>query len=162
MRGLTFHPEYSIATFWFGRADPAESTCIPPHDIADLPAGEHLPAGDRQDEIRELMELSKEVFAEHPVNRKRVAEGKKPATQIWLWGQGNAMQLESYQSLYGMGGGVVSAVDLLKGIAKWPVWRLRMWMEQPAFWIPTIREKWRRRWIFWNGGLCLRSYRGAG
>jgi 2,3-bisphosphoglycerate-independent phosphoglycerate mutase len=64
------------------------------------------------------MEMSKAGFADHPVNHKRMAEGKKPATQIWLWGQGNAMQLESYKTLYGLGGGVISAVDLLKGIAK--------------------------------------------
>ncbi len=91
---------------------------MPPHEIADKAVGDHLPTGDRQDEIRELMELSKDVFADHPVNEKRIAEGKKPATQIWLWGQGNAMQLESYKSLYNLGGGVISAVDLLKGIAK--------------------------------------------
>jgi 2,3-bisphosphoglycerate-independent phosphoglycerate mutase len=116
--GLTFHPgvQYRHILVWDG--GPASCACMPPHEIADKPAGEHLPSGDRQDEIRELMELSKEVFADHPVNQKRIAEGKKPATQIWLWGQGNAMQLESYKSLYGLGGGVISAVDLLKGIAK--------------------------------------------
>jgi 2,3-bisphosphoglycerate-independent phosphoglycerate mutase len=116
--GLTFHPgvQYRHLLVWDG--GPASCTCMPPHEIADKPAGEHLPAGDRQDEIRELMELSKAVFADHPVNQKRIAEGKKPATQIWLWGQGNAMQLESYKTLYGLGGGVISAVDLLKGIAK--------------------------------------------
>ena len=116
--GLTFHPgvQYRHLLVWDG--GPADCDCIPPHEISDKPAGEHLPVGERQDEIRELMELSKEVFAEHPVNKKRIAEGKKPATQIWLWGQGNAMQLESYSALYGLGGGVISAVDLLKGIAK--------------------------------------------
>ncbi len=116
--GLTFHPgvQYRHLLVWDG--GPAECDCMPPHEIADKPAGEHLPKGKRQDEVRELMELSKAVFADHPVNQKRIAEGKKPATQIWLWGQGNAMQLESYKTLYGLGGGVISAVDLLKGIAK--------------------------------------------
>lgn len=116
--GFAFHPgvQYRHLLVWDG--GPAMCECAPPHEITDKPVGEYLPAGDRQDEIRELMELSKEVFANHPVNQKRIAEGKKPATQIWLWGQGNAMQLESYTSLYGLGGGVVSAVDLLKGIAK--------------------------------------------
>ena len=116
--GLTFHPgvQYRHLLIWDG--GPTACECMPPHEIADKPADGHLPAGDRQDEIRELMELSKSVFADHPVNKKRIAEGKKPATQIWLWGQGNAMQLETYESLYGLGGGVISAVDLLKGIAK--------------------------------------------
>jgi len=116
--GLTFHPgvQYRHLLIWDG--GPAACECIPPHEISDRPVEGNLPAGDRQDEIRELMELSKEVFAEHPVNKKRIAEGKKPATQIWLWGQGNALQLETYKSLYSLGGGVVSAVDLLKGLAK--------------------------------------------
>ncbi len=116
--GLTFHPgvQYRHLLVWDG--GPAGCACMPPHEISDKPVEGNLPAGGRQDEIRELMELSKEVFADHPVNQKRIAEGKKPATQIWLWGQGNAMQLESYKTLYGLGGGVISAVDLLKGIAK--------------------------------------------
>ena len=116
--GLNFHPgvQYRHLLVWDG--GPAGCACMPPHEIADKPVADHLPAGERQDEIRELMECSKAVFADHPVNQKRIAEGKKPATQIWLWGQGNAMQLESYKTLYGLGGGVISAVDLLKGIAK--------------------------------------------
>ena len=116
--GLTFHPgvQYRHLLIWDG--GPADCACIPPHEIADKPTGEYLPTGDRQDEIRELMEKSKVIFADHPVNKKRIAEGKKPATQIWLWGQGNTMQLESYKALYNLGGGVISAVDLLKGIAK--------------------------------------------
>lgn len=116
--GLTFYPSlhYRHLLIWDG--GPAVCVCNPPHEISDKPVEGNLPVGDRQDEIRELMELSKEVFADHPVNQKRIAEGKKPATQIWLWGQGTAMQLDSYQSLYGLGGGVITAVDLLKGIAK--------------------------------------------
>ncbi len=116
--GLVFHPgvQYRHLLVWHG--GPAACECMPPHEIADKPVAGHLPTGERQAEIRDLMERSKAVLADHPVNRKRVAEGKKPATQIWLWGQGKAMQLESYRALYGLGGGVISAVDLLKGIAK--------------------------------------------
>jgi 2,3-bisphosphoglycerate-independent phosphoglycerate mutase len=116
--GLAFHPgvQYRHLLIWDG--GPVACDCTPPHEIADKPVEGNLPAGDRKDEIRELMELSKAVFADHPVNQKRIAEGKKPATQIWLWGEGNAMQLESYESLYGLRGGVISAVDLLKGLAK--------------------------------------------
>ncbi len=116
--GLTFHPgvQYRHLLIWDG--GPTACACTPPHEFTDKPVADHLPVGDREDQIRELMELSKEVFADHPVNKKRIAEGKKPATQIWLWGQGNAMQLDTYKSLYGLGGGVISAVDLLKGIAK--------------------------------------------
>ncbi|MCF7847663.1 MAG: cofactor-independent phosphoglycerate mutase [Kiritimatiellales bacterium] len=116
--GCTFHAgvQYRHLLIWDG--GPVAFEAVPPHEIAGKPVAEHFPAGDRQEEIRGLMEASKAVFADHPVNKKRIAEGKKPATQIWLWGQGSAMQLETYQSLYGLGGGVISAVDLLKGIAK--------------------------------------------
>lgn len=117
-KGLTFHPgvQYRHLLVWDN--GPVKCECMPPHEIADRPTADHLPKGERQDEIRDLMVLSREVLADHPVNRRRVEEGRKPATQIWLWGQGNAMQLESYKTLYGLGGGVISAVDLLKGIAK--------------------------------------------
>lgn len=116
--GLTFHPGVQYRHLLIRDDGPADCACTPPHEIADRPVESHLPTGDRSDEIRALMEASKAVFADHPVNQKRIAEGKKPATQIWLWGQGKAMQLESYRSLYGLGGGVISAVDLLKGLAR--------------------------------------------
>jgi 2,3-bisphosphoglycerate-independent phosphoglycerate mutase len=116
--GMVFHPgvQYRHLLIWDGGPVACEMT--PPHDIAGKRAADHQPTGDRAAEIQELMERSKAILAAHPVNKKRVAEGKKPATQIWLWGQGNAMQLESYESLYHLNGGVISAVDLLKGIAK--------------------------------------------
>ena len=117
-KGLTFHPGVQYRHLLIWEDGPADCACMPPHEFTDKPVAEHLPTGNRQEEIRELMELSKAVFANHPVNQKRIAEGKKPATQIWLWGQGNALQLKTYQALYGLGGGVVSAVDLLKGLAK--------------------------------------------
>jgi 2,3-bisphosphoglycerate-independent phosphoglycerate mutase len=66
--------------------------------------------------VRELMERSKAILANHPVNQARQAAGKKPATQIWLWGQGRALTLETYQQLYGLSGGVISAVDLVRGL----------------------------------------------
>jgi 2,3-bisphosphoglycerate-independent phosphoglycerate mutase len=66
--------------------------------------------------MQELMEASRAILAEHPVNRARVAAGKAPATQVWLWGQGYALQLKTYAELYGLGGGVVSAVDLVRGL----------------------------------------------
>jgi 2,3-bisphosphoglycerate-independent phosphoglycerate mutase len=75
--GLAFHPgvQYRHLLIWEG--GPAECGCTPPHEISDRPVKDSLPAGNRQDELRELMELSKEVFTEHPVNRKRIAEGRE-------------------------------------------------------------------------------------
>jgi 2,3-bisphosphoglycerate-independent phosphoglycerate mutase len=55
---------------------------------------------------------------EHPVNKKRMAEGKKPANSIWLWGEGTKPSLPDFKEKYGVEGSIISAVDLLKGIAK--------------------------------------------
>ena len=70
---------------------PLEGTkCQPPHDIPDQPVADHLPQGPGRDMLVSLMEASKPILADHPVNKRRIAEGKKPATQVWLWGQGKA------------------------------------------------------------------------
>src|SRR5947209_5610051 len=62
----------------------------PPHDIPDRTIVEHLPTGPGSRFLCDLMERSKEVLRRHPVNVQRVARGERPATQVWLWGQGHA------------------------------------------------------------------------
>jgi 2,3-bisphosphoglycerate-independent phosphoglycerate mutase len=62
------------------------------------------------------MEISREVFEDHAVNRKRRAEGKLPGNSIWLWGQGKAPRIATFAEKYGLSGSVVAAVDLIKGI----------------------------------------------
>jgi 2,3-bisphosphoglycerate-independent phosphoglycerate mutase len=62
------------------------------------------------------MEKSRAVFENHPVNLKRISDGKKPATQIWLWGQGKKPALPTMKDRFGLTGAVVTAVDLVKGI----------------------------------------------
>ena len=62
------------------------------------------------------MEASKPILAAHPVNAKRIAEGKKPATQIWLWGQGKAPRMAPFADVYGGRGAIISAVDLVRGV----------------------------------------------
>ena len=64
-----------------------------------------------------MMKESYDFLKNHPVNLKRVAEGKRPANSIWLWGEGKKPMLPSFESLFGLKGAVISAVDLLKGIA---------------------------------------------
>src|SRR5262249_36970586 len=60
---------------------------------------------------------------DHPANRKRVAEGKKPATQCWLWGQGIAPTLRSFRDVYGKNGAIISAVDLVRGVGVLLGWK---------------------------------------
>jgi 2,3-bisphosphoglycerate-independent phosphoglycerate mutase len=88
----------------------------PPHDIPDRPVADHLPQGGGAAFLVELMEASKPLLAEHPVNQRRRAAGKRPATQIWLWGQGRAPRLRPFAEVYGKRGAIVSAVDLVRGV----------------------------------------------
>lgn len=85
-----------------------------PHDISGKVIGEYLPS---DSELKELIIKSYDILKDHPINLKRIADGKNPANAIWLWGAGTKPSLPSFESLYGLKGAVISAVDLLKGIA---------------------------------------------
>ena len=63
------------------------------------------------------MKKSEEILKNHPVNLKRIQEGKNPATHVWFWGAGTKPQLDDFKDKYGLNGAIISAVDLLKGIA---------------------------------------------
>jgi len=89
----------------------------PPHDQLGKPAGPYLPKGPESREIIEMMKKSFTLLKNHPVNLKRIAEGKNPANSIWIWGQGRRPALSSFQEKYGINGAAISAVDLIKGIA---------------------------------------------
>ncbi|MEG1508998.1 MAG: cofactor-independent phosphoglycerate mutase [Clostridia bacterium] len=92
------------------------TTLTPPHDISGKAIKEYLPKGLNGAHFLSLMQQSFKILSEHPINKKRVAEGKNPANSIWLWGEGTKPMLQSFESLYGVKGAVISAVDLLKGI----------------------------------------------
>ena len=90
--------------------------CTPPHDISQKPIREYLPRGRYGQELLGLMKRSRELLRDHPVNRARIARGKRPATSCWFWGEGTRPALKPFTKLYGIRGGVISAVDLIKGI----------------------------------------------
>lgn len=92
-------------------------TLTPPHDISDRKIADYLPKGDGADIILDLMKKSEKILAEHPVNKKRVQEGKNPATSIWIWGEGKKPILDKFEEKFGKKASVISAVDLIKGIA---------------------------------------------
>ena len=62
------------------------------------------------------MHAQPDVLRDHPTNKARIAAGKKPATQIWLWGQGRAPSLKPFAEVYGKKGAILSAVDLVRGV----------------------------------------------
>lgn len=89
----------------------------PPHDITGKVIGPHLSTAETARPLLEMMEKSFDLLKDHPVNKARVAAGRRPANCIWLWGEGKRPALQPFEALYSIKGGMVSAVDLLKGIA---------------------------------------------
>lgn len=89
----------------------------PPHDITGKVIGPHLSTAETARPLLEMMKKSFDLLKDHPVNKARVAAGRRPANCIWLWGEGKRPALQPFEALYGIKGGMVSAVDLLKGIA---------------------------------------------
>jgi 2,3-bisphosphoglycerate-independent phosphoglycerate mutase len=91
------------------------SPTVPPHDVLDRNVASYMHTADH-DPVAALIRRSWDVLSAHPVNHARKAAGKIPATSIWLWGQGRPPVMPSFESFYGLTGGVISAVDLIKGI----------------------------------------------
>ena len=94
-----------------------ETNLTPPHDISGRVVGDYLPSGKDGEKLLDLIERSGDVLKNHPINLERIKKGKNPATHIWFWGAGTKPSLDEFEQKYGLKGAVISAVDLLKGIA---------------------------------------------
>jgi 2,3-bisphosphoglycerate-independent phosphoglycerate mutase len=101
----------------------ADTRTLPPHDFTDQSIHDAYPRGPGSDLLVELMAASEEVFAEHPVNQARRKAGKSPVTNVWLWGQGSAPKLDPFEKLHGVRGAMITAVDLLRGLAQLIGWK---------------------------------------
>ena len=114
---LTFYPgiSYRHALVWDNGSLNVDLT--PPHDILERKIGEYMPKGDGSEEIFEIMKKSYDVLKNHPVNIKRKERGLNPANSIWIWGEGKKPRLDNFEEKFGKKGSVISAVDLIKGIA---------------------------------------------
>ncbi|NOY39132.1 MAG: phosphoglycerate mutase, partial [Nitrospirae bacterium] len=113
---ITFYPGISYRHLMVWKNGEYELECVPPHDIIGKEITGYLPVGKGEDIIRNLMTISVAVLEGHPVNKKRVSEGKLPANSIWLWGQGRKPDISTFHEKYGISGALVSAVDLTKGL----------------------------------------------
>ncbi len=113
---IVFHPGVSYRHLMVLKGQDAEADCTPPHDILGKEVTDYLPLGKGCECIKDLMLKSVGVLEGHEVNKKRVAEGKKPVNSIWLWGQGRKPNIPLFKDKYGISGALVSAVDLMKGL----------------------------------------------
>jgi len=90
----------------------------PPHDHIGKPVEKILPRGKGADLLIQLMNQSQQLFAGHEINKVRQDLGENQVSSIWLWGQGKQACLENFRKRFGLRGAVITAVDLVRGLAK--------------------------------------------
>ena len=90
----------------------------PPHDFTGKKIEDRMPKGTNCNIYCDLIKKSYELLKNHPINLKRIQQGKSPANALWFWGEGTKPSMQKFYDRYGIKGGMISAVDLLKGIAK--------------------------------------------
>ena len=91
---------------------------VPPHDIVGALISDHLPRGRNQEALCALTARAFEILSAHPINLTRINNGELAANAIWFWGDGTAAKLANFKTQLGFGGPVISAVPLVKGIAR--------------------------------------------
>ncbi len=89
----------------------------PPHDITGKRIGEYLPKGNLADKLTDLIKKSYVILSNHPINEARANRGLRPANALWFWGEGTKPAIGNFTAKYGRSAAMISAVDLLKGIA---------------------------------------------
>ncbi|MEA1966388.1 MAG: cofactor-independent phosphoglycerate mutase, partial [Euryarchaeota archaeon] len=114
---IRFHAGISYRHLMVTGGIGATATCTPPHDVLGEPAESQMPEGEDCEVLSDLIRRSEAVLGGHRVNVERIRAGKNPATHIWLWGQGGAPSFPSFKEMFGISGSMISAVDLLKGLA---------------------------------------------
>lgn len=114
--GLEFHPGVSYRHLLVWRGGKSGMRTTPPHDLSDKPVGGALPEGPGADVLRDLMERSRTLVANHTVCAARRARGERAPTSIWLWGQGKRPALPPLRERFGVDGSVIAAVDLVNGL----------------------------------------------
>ena len=114
--GLKFYPGVSYRNvMMFPGGKGVES--YPPHDIVDEVVDNYMPKGPDAETVMKAMVRAADVFENHPVNAARKAAGKNPATTIWPWSSGKKPAMPKFEEMFGKKGAMISAVDLLFGIA---------------------------------------------
>ena len=121
---IKFYPGVSYRHLMVIKNGKTNIDCTPPHDVPGTPFKDVLVKPKGNDEksanlLNDLILRSQQILNEHPVNKKRVSEGKDPGNSIWPWSPGNKPEMNTLQDSYGISGAMISAVDLLYGIGKY-------------------------------------------
>jgi 2,3-bisphosphoglycerate-independent phosphoglycerate mutase len=127
LAGFEFHTGVSYRNLLVYRGhEDFDVATKPPHEIPDEPAGKWVPKGKGSEILRDIMDRSRELFANHEINRTRLATGHNPASQVWLWGQGHAPNMPTFDDRFGVRSGcMITGVDLLRGLAVLLGWEVR-------------------------------------
>jgi 2,3-bisphosphoglycerate-independent phosphoglycerate mutase len=115
---MMLHPGVSYRHLLVAKGIAFDVRTSPPHDHIGTPVEKLVPRGRGADLLIELMNLSQELFISHDINKVRADLGENQVSSIWLWGQGTQAHLESFRSRYGMAGAAITAVDLVRGLAR--------------------------------------------
>jgi len=118
---VTIHPGVSYRHLLVIKDGLNDFHCTPPHDVPGTAYAEVLPKAKTEEKascdlVTELILKSQELLKSHPINLKRLEEGKDPANSIWPWSPGHKPEMKTLQEQYGIKGAMISAVDLLYGI----------------------------------------------
>ena len=114
--GCTLYPGISYRHCLVFENSKIGADTTPPHDISGKEVSGYLPKGVNSEALNRLMIGAKKLLKNHPVNIKRVKQGLNPANGCWFWGEGVKPSLPLFADKFGLTGGVISAVDLIKGI----------------------------------------------
>jgi 2,3-bisphosphoglycerate-independent phosphoglycerate mutase len=127
LSGFEFHYGVSYRNLLVYRGhEEFDVTTKPPHEIPEEPIAGWLPKGKGSQVLRQIMDRSRELFANHEINQVRKETGHNPATQVWLWGQGHAPNIPKFADRFGVKSGcMITGVDLLRGLAVLLGWDVR-------------------------------------
>lgn len=113
---IRFYPGVSYRHLMVWSGGSAEVECVPPHDILGKDILDYLPVGKGEEALRKLMRDSADLLEGHLLNKERIKNGKNPANCVWFWGQGKKPAMPTFREKYGIGGSLISAVDLTRGL----------------------------------------------
>ena len=115
---LRFYPGVSYRHLLVVKGLDFDVRTYPPHDHIGVAMDKLLPRGKGADFLVDLMARSQQIFTGHDINKVRKDLGENQVSSIWLWGQGKRAQMERFEKKYGIRGAAITAVDLVKGLAK--------------------------------------------